>query len=200
MHGSYVYAVVAAVGLAAAPAPASAQWTASAGLRAARFSGGAEEPATGRSLRPYRPTLFEAGLAYARGKFGVGLRLHYASSSLALEGADAVAAVKGALEVYGATPELSARISGLGPQGVLRVSIGPIFEIWKLPDAGSRARVGVAGSVGLDVRFGGKWSGSARLGAAVTPASPFDEEDLDPSLERRALWRREVSAGLSYRM
>jgi hypothetical protein len=34
----------------------------------------------------------------------------------------------------------------------------------------------------------------------VTPASPFTEEDLEPSLEPRALWRREASAALHYRL
>jgi hypothetical protein len=201
MPSRHTYAAFAALGLAAAvPSPVPAQWTATLGLSAARFSGGAEEPATGRSLLPYRPTLLEAGIARAGGRVGVGLRVYYASSSLALEGEEGVAAVKDALEVYGASPEVSVRLSRLGPEGILRIFAGPVFEVWKLPDIGSRARLGVAASLGLEVPFGGRWSGSARLGAAVTPASPFNAEDLEPTLERRALWRREISAELGYRM
>lgn len=201
MRNSCTRAALAVLGLATAVAsPARAQWVATLGLRAARFAGGAEEPATGRSLHPYRPTVFEAGVARLGGRVGVGLRVHYASSSLALEGADALAAIKAALEVYGVTPEVSLRVSRLGPDGILRVFAGPVFEIWKLPDAGSRSRLGVTASMGLDVPFGGRWSGSARLGAAVTPASPFNDRDLDPGLERRALWRREISAEVGYQM
>lgn len=37
-------------------------------------------------------------------------------------------------------------------------------------------------------------------GGAVTPGSPFTHNDLDPSLEPRALWRREVGASLRYRL
>ena len=200
MRTLHISAALAALVLAAVPPPAGAQWTATLGLRAARFSGGAKEPATGRSLRPYRPTMFEAGVARLGHRVGVGLRVHYASSSLALEGGNALAAVKDALEVYGAQPELSVRVSRLGPAGLVRAFAGPILEIWKLPDLGSRVRLGLTASLGLEFPFGGRWSGSARLGAAVTPASPFTRDDLDPSLERRALWRREVSAELSYRM
>jgi len=42
--------------------------------------------------------------------------------------------------------------------------------------------------------------GAARVGAAVTPGSPFAREDLDASLEPRALWRREAAALLRYRI
>jgi hypothetical protein len=177
-----------------------AQWGVATGIRAPRFSGGAVEPATGRSLRPYRPTMWEIAVDRMGRRVGVGLRLNYASSSLALEGHDALAAVKDALEVYGIDPEISIRLAPVGPQGLLRLYAGPLFEVWKLPDVGSQLRVGFGMSVGLEMPFGGRWVGSAGLGGAVTPSSPFTEEDLDPSLEPRALWRREASATLHYRL
>jgi hypothetical protein len=176
------------------------QWGVATGIRAPRFSGGAVEPATGRSLRPYRPTMWEVGIDRMGRRVGVGLRLNYASSSLALEGDDALAAVKDALEVYGIDPEISVRLTRVGPQGLVRLYAGPVFEVWKLPDVGSHLRLGFAASVGLEMPFGGRWVGSARLGAAVTPSSPFTEDDLDPGLEPRALWRREASAALHYRL
>jgi hypothetical protein len=176
------------------------QWGVATGIRAPRFSGGAVEPATGRSLRPYRPTMWEVGVDRMGRRVGVGLRLNYASSSLALEGDDALAAVKDALEVYGIDPEVSVRLTQVGPQGLVRLYAGPLLEVWKLPDVGSHLRMGFGASVGLEMPFGGRWVGSARLGAAVTPSSPFTEDDLDPSLEPRALWRREASAALHYRL
>jgi hypothetical protein len=177
-----------------------AQWGVATGIRAPRFSGGAVEPATGRSLRPYRPTMWEIGVDRMGRRVGVGLRLNYASSSLALEGDDALAAVKDALEVYGFDPEISVRLTHVGPQGLVRLYAGPLFEVWKLPDVGSHVRLGFGASVGLDIPFGGRWVGSARLGGAVTPSSPFTEDDLEPSLKPRALWRREASAALHYRL
>ena len=181
-------------------APVSAQWSVGLGIAAPRFSGGAVESTTGRSLLPYRPTMFQVGVTRLEGRIGIGLRVHYASSSLAFEGKDALAAIKDVLEVYGATPELSVRVARLGPEGVLRVYAGPVLELWKLDDETSHARLGATASVGLEVPFGGAWTGSARVGATVTPSSPFAREDLENGLEPRALWRREVSAGLSYRI
>lgn len=177
-----------------------AQWSIATGIRAPRFSGGAVEPGTGRSLRPYRPTMWEVRAEWMGRRVGVGLRLNYASSSLALEGGDALAAVKNALEVYGVDPEASFRLTRVGAEGLLRLHAGPLAEVWKLPDVGSHLRIGFAVSVGLEVPFGGRWVGSARAGAAVTPSSPFRKEDLDPALEPRALWRREASAALQYRL
>jgi hypothetical protein len=177
-----------------------AQWDIATGIRAPRFSGGAVESGTGRSLRPYRPTMWEVEVERMGRRVGVGLRLNYASSSLALEGDDALAAVKDALEVYGIDPEISIHLAPVGPEGLLRLYAGPLVEIWKLPDVGSHLRVGVAASVGLEMPLGGRWVGSARVGGAVTPSSPFTKEDLDPALEPRALWRREASAALRYRL
>jgi hypothetical protein len=192
-------ALVALVTLVGA-LPATAQWEAGVGLRAPRFSGGAVEPATGRSLRPYRPTMIEAGLDRLGRRVGVGVWVHYASSSLALEGSDGLSAVKDALSVYGAEPFVALRVTRVGPDGVLRITGGPLLEVWMLPDVGSRTRVGAAAAVELAMPFGGRWSGVARLGGAVTPSSPFTRDDLDPSLEPRALWRREVAVSLRYRM
>lgn len=200
MPGTRARAALLTLMLSLAAFDLIAQWRVATGIRAPRFSGGAVEPATGRSLRPYRPTMWEVGVDRVGGRMGVGLRLNYASSSLALEGDDALAAVKDALEVYGIDPEISVRLTRVGPQGLVRLYAGPLFEVWKLPDVGSHLRIGFGASVGLEMPFGGRWVGSARLGGAVTPSSPFTEEDLDPSLEPRALWRREASAALHYRL
>jgi len=181
-------------------AAAQTHWAVGAGIGAPRFSGGATEPATGRSLLPYRPTVFEVGVDRAGRSAGVGVWFHYASSSLALEGADALAAVKDALTVYGAEPFVAVRLTRVGPEGTLRVMGGPLLEVWKLTDVDSRTRVGIAAAVELIVPFGGRWSGVARMGGAVTPSSPFTEDDLDSGLEPRALWRREVAATLRYRL
>ena len=186
--------------LALGTRPAEAQWAVAAGVRAARFSGAAVEPGTDRALLPYRPTMLEVGIERRGRHVGVGVRLQYASSSLAVEGDEAVAAVKDALSIYGIATEASYRVSRLGPNGVVRVFAGPLLEAWKLPDVGSHWRLGVAGAIGLEVPFGGRWSGAARVGAAVTPSSPFTQEDLLAPLEPRALWRREVSAVVQYRL
>ncbi|MGH7515588.1 MAG: hypothetical protein ACREOQ_22015 [Gemmatimonadales bacterium] len=193
-------AALVAIAVAACSSPAPAQWEVGLGVGAPRFSGGAVEPTTGLSLRPYRPTVFEAGVDRTGRRVGMGVWFHYASSSLAFEGEDALSAVKDALTVYGAQPFVAVRLTKLGPEGVLRVTGGPLVEVWQLPDLGSRTRIGAAAALELAMPFGGRWSGVARIGGAVTPGSPFTRADLDPNLEPRALWRREVAASLRYRM
>jgi hypothetical protein len=143
--------------------------------------------------------MWELGIDHPGGSWGVGLRFRYAPSSLALEGDEAVVVVKDALSVYSIDPELSLRLSALGSGSILRLFGGPVLDIWRLPDLGSRIRLGAGVAVGLEVPLGGRVSGVARIGGGVTP-SPFDAEDLDEGLERRALWRREASAVLRYRI
>lgn len=200
MKTFYACAVLLSIIYLAGPSTAFGQWSVVAGIRAPRFSGGAVERGTGRSLRPYRPTVFEVGLERLPRRVGLGLRLHYASSSLALEGRDALAAVKDALKVYGAEPHVSFKLTRVGTGGLLRLSGGPLLEVWKLPEVGSRTRVGITAALELSMLLGGRWEGAARVGAAVTPGSPFTPADLDPALEPRALRRREVVASIRYRL
>ena len=158
--------------LAAVSHEAAAQWAASADVTAARFWGGSRELEGDRSFRPYRPTI--VGLGLERQVFGiyVGVRGYYASTSLALEGADAVAAVKGALDLHGIAVELSHGIATLGEAVRVVVYGGPVIEVWDLADQSSRTQAGFTGSIGLQVALGGRVSGVIRAGAAVT-ASPF---------------------------
>jgi hypothetical protein len=196
----YVSAVLAGMLGLVTPHHGAAQWAVSAGIRSSRFSGAAVEPGTDRSLHPYRPTMLEIGLERGGHRIGAGVYLLYASCSLALEGSEAVAAIKDAISVYGIRPEVGLRLSRLGAEGTVRLHVGPLLEVWQLPDIGSHWRMGVAASLGLELPFGGRWSAAARLGGAVTPASPFELEDLEVPLEPRALWRREGGVALRYRL
>lgn len=179
---------------------ALAQWAVTAEVGADRFWGGSiENTAERRSFRPYRPTTFGVGLERRVGRLGAGIRVRYASAALALEGEDAVVAAKGIFTVYSATPELVYRIISVGAVNQIRLHLGPLFEVWSIVDEGSQTRVGIQGAVSLDLPLGGRFSGSLMAGAALTP-SPFEEGQLDPAFERRALWRRRLAVGLDYRL
>jgi hypothetical protein len=186
--------------LAANVAPLQGQWTISGGIRAPRFSGGAIEATTESSLSPYRPTVFGIGLERGGRRMGMGLRVYYTSSSLALEANDAVTAVKDALTMYGAEVQTSLRLARVGQEGVLRVYAGPLLEFWDLGGSVTRTRLGISADLGLEIPFGGHWSGAVRAGAALTPSSPFTQEDLDAAFQPRALWRREIEGSLRYRL
>jgi hypothetical protein len=179
---------------------ALAQWTLGAEVGSDRFWGGSVEATPERrSLRPYRPTTFGVGLERRVGRLGVGLRLRYASAALALEGPDALSAVKGVFTVYSISPEVVYRIAAVGSANQLLVHGGPLFEVWSVVDEDSQTRVGIQGAVSLNLPLGGRLAGSLMAGAALIP-SPFGKAQLDPSFERRALWRRRFAVGLDYRL
>ena len=126
------------------------------------------------------------------------MHLGYSSAGLALEGAEALAAVKGVFDVYSASPELSYKITALGANDLI-VHGGPLFEVWKIIDEDSKTRVGCQAKVSLRVPLGGRLAGSLMAGVALIP-SPLSSDQLSPGVESRALWRRRVAGGLEYRL
>jgi hypothetical protein len=186
--------------LAGAFSEAPAQWALTAEVGAARFWGGsAEIGGSGPSFRPYRPTIFGIGVARQGAQVGWGVRLEYTGASLALEGKDAVAAVKGALDVYGIAPEITVLLTTLGSGLRIRLTGGPLLEFWDIGTERSHARLGAHLGMGVQLPLSGRVLAGISASGAVSP-SPFDEGDLVAGYEPRTLWRRGVSAGLQYRL
>jgi hypothetical protein len=178
---------------------ASGQWTTAIELGADRFWGGSVEVASEhRSFRPYRPTTFGAALERSSGRAGVGLRFGYIEAGLALEGNDAVVAVKGVFKVYSASPEVSYRIASIGSSNQVVVRLGPLFEVWSVIDEKTRTRIGIQSAASLGIPLSGRLGGTLSAGAAVIP-SPFEEGELQ-GYDRRGLWRRRFAVGLQYRL
>ena len=188
------------VSLAGASRQAPAQWVLTAEIGAARFWGAsAETGGSGRSFRPYRPTLVGLGLERQGRRLGWGVRLLYAGASLALEGEDAVSAVKGALNLYEVAPEVSIGLKQLSSGPQFRLCAGPLVEIWELGTETSHVRVGAHAGIGLQLPLSGRVSAGVGANLAVTP-SPFNDGDLVAGYEPRTLWRRGVTASLRYRL
>jgi hypothetical protein len=178
---------------------AFAQWFVGLEIGAERYWGGTlENTPEQRSFRPYRPTTFGALLERRDGPLGAALRLRYTDASMALEGSEAVVAVKGVFTVVGASAELSYRVATLGENQVL-LHAGPVVEHWSLIDEESRVRVGAQGAVSVNVPLGGRLA-MALLADAAVIGSPFTRDEVDPSYDLRALWRRGFVAGLRYRL
>ena len=116
-----------------------------------------------------------------------------------MEGSDGLSLAKGVFTVYSLAPELLYRIARIGKTYRLFVRTGPLLEVWKALDEQSEARLGVQGALALHVPLGLKLEGVLSAGAALIP-SPFAEGQLEPPFERRALWRRSITAGLQYRL
>jgi hypothetical protein len=176
------------------------QWSVGAEVGADRFSGGSiENTEDERSFRPYRPTTFGARIQREGPGLGVGVRLGYFSAGMALEGADGLALANDVFTVYSLAPELLYRIATFGTGNRLLLGAGPLLEIWKALDEESETRLGVHGALALHVPLGWKLDGVVSAGGALIP-SPFAEDQLEPSFERRPLWRRRFSVGLQYRL
>lgn len=182
------------------PTPAHSQWLVEVEVGSDRFWGGSVETTPGRrSFRPYHPATFGAALERRWSSLGIGLRLRYADASLALEGGDAVTAVKGVFTVYSASPDVSYRVASVGSENELRVHVGPLFELWRIVDEKSRTRIGVQGAASLGIPLGGSFAGVFSAGAALIP-SPFEDGELLQGYDLRALWRRRFAVGLQYRL
>ena len=121
------------------------------------------------------------------------------SGGMALEGADAIVVAKKVFTVYSLAPELRYRIARIGNANRLLLRAGPLLEQWKALDEEWETRLGVHGALALHVPLGLKLEGVLAAGAALIP-SPFAEGQLDPPFDRRALWRRSITAGLQYRL
>lgn len=195
--GLSMVAMVLALSL---PEPALAQWFVGLDIGSERYWGGTvENTADRRSFRPYRPTIMAATLERRSRSIGAALRLRYTDASMALEGSDAVVAVKDVFTVVSASPEISYRLLTLGLENELRLHAGPLFEHWSVDEEDSRTRMGAQGAVSLSLPVGGGFALSLTAYGAVI-ASPFEESELLETYERRALWRRGVSGGLRYRL
>jgi hypothetical protein len=182
------------------PRPAHSQWLVEVELASDRFWGGSVETTPEhRSFRPYHPATFGTGLERRWSSLGIGLRLRYADASLALEGADAVTAVKGVFTVSSASPDVSYRVASVGSANELRVRAGPLFEVWSMVDEKSRTRIGIQGAASLGIPLGSRFAGVLSAGVALIP-SPFEDGELLPGYDLRALWRRRFAVGLQYRL
>jgi hypothetical protein len=191
--------------LASGSSSLSAQWFLGLEVGASRFWGGsADREGNNTSFVPYRPTTFGLGLERQSGKYGFGVKAHYAESSLALVGAELLLASEGVFTTLSVSPEVVAGIATVGPGNQLRIHAGPLFEVWDLVDLDSRTRMGAQASISLDVPLGGRFRGAVAAGAAVIP-SPYNEGELDagggaPTYDLRALWRRSFRVSLHYRL
>jgi hypothetical protein len=179
------------------------QWRLGVEVGAARFWGGSlDTGGDNTSFRPYRPTTFGVGIERQAGRYAFGLQLHYFQAGLALEGPDVVISAEGAFKAFSISPEAALHLTTLGTRNEVRVHAGPVVEVWDIVDRGTRTRVGIQGSVSVDVPLGERFSGAVSAGAAIGP-SPYDNGDLDlgggaPTYDLRALWRRSFALGLRY--
>jgi hypothetical protein len=186
------------------PAKAGAQaggWGITADVSLSRFWGASRGASTadGGPARPYRPTGFGIRLDRRLGaRVRAGIGLQYAGAGLGIEGSDLTVIGKGAFDWVEIAPELAIQVARLGANSVRAVG-GPVVDLWMPRDDTRRTRLGGRLGLELDVPFGRRVSGVARLTGALTP-SIFDEDEILIGYERRAMTRAAVGVGLRVRL
>lgn len=185
------------------------RWTVGATIGAIRYWGGTSEEATDQGVIrffPYRPTPVGVRVELATRSIRLGLALEYAEPGLGGTGSTEAGDTPGGtivlenfLTTYALTPSVSVPLARLRGGALLLAGFGLLLERWKVPGEPDRDRAGFAGTIGLELPLFGSWVGSATGSLGLTPASPFEQDDLPAPYRPAPLWRRGLSGGIGYR-
>lgn len=185
------------------------RWSIGLTLGDIRYHGGTRDaPLEEGVIRftPYRPTPIGVRTELGGSGLRIGIGLEYAKPGLAGSGAaDPGGPARGTivlerlLTTYTVTPTVSIGLARLKGGGQLRPGVGVLLEHWELPGAPGRNRVGIIGTLALELGLFGSWVGSVAGSYGVTPASPLTPDDLPERYEPAALWRRGLTGAVAYR-
>lgn len=219
MKGSYMRVWILAGPLAVAPmAGALAQsahpvetrrWSIGLTLGDIRYHGGTRDASLDEGVirfTPYRPTPIGVRAEIGGSGLRVGIGLEYAEPGLAGSGAAdpggpaaGTIVLERLLTTYTVTPTVSIGFARPKGGGQLRSGVGILLERWELPGAPGRNRVGIIGTLALELGLFGSWVGSLAGSYGVTPASPLTADDLPERYKPAALWRRGLTGAVAYR-
>lgn len=185
------------------------QWLIGASIGAIRYWGGTSV-ARGENgelaFSPYRPTPIGIRVEVQTSRFRFGISLEYAEPGLGASARDSAGVPSGTIVLenfltsYTLTPQAGVRIARLAGGAPILAGLGLLLERWDVPGEPSRHRVGVAGTLGLELHLFGDFVGAATATVGWTPSSPFRREELPPPYRPASLWRRGITATLSYRL
>jgi hypothetical protein len=186
------------------------RWSVGMAAGALHYSGGTSEeidPDGAVRFYPYRPSPLGLVVEYGPSRLRVGLQLLYSEPGLAGTGTDqsdpggaVTLVVENALKTYTIMPTVSVDLVRMHSGARLRPGLGLLLERWEIPLEPARNRVGGVGLLTLEVPLFGGFVASATGTFGVTPASPFKAEELPSPYRPTALWRRGITAVVSYRL
>lgn len=185
------------LGLAPGAAPAAAQWSLSAEIGVAGFSGTSRD-SSGASVGPFRPTTFAIQVDREAGPARLALMVLYAEPGLAGRQGDELFVQYGVISLWEIAPTLSVRVARFGAGGAAWVEAGPALDLWQF-DSEQRPRVGARAGIALEWPLARSLSGSLRAGGVVS-GSMVDSTDVPSNVERVATRRFGVGLGLRYRL
>lgn len=173
-------------------------WTVGIDVGRAHTGGTSRDTASGdeRAFRPFHSTVWSLHGSHRVGGFALGLIGSYGTAGFALEGPDLLLVDRTVrFTFYELAPVIGIPLTGLGNDGLLTLTGGPVVALWRLTDQPDRTRLGARLGLSLPVWFGQALGGVVRLDGVVTP-SVFEEAELPPEFILPATWRVQVSLGL----
>lgn len=178
-------------------APVAAQWSLSAEIGVAGFSGTSRD-STGASVGPFRPTTFAIQVDRETGPARLGLMVLYAAPGLAGRQGNELIVQYGVISLWEIAPTLSVRLARFGAGGAAWVEAGPAVDLWQF-DNEHRHRVGARAGVAFEWPLARSLSGSLRAGGVVS-GSMVDASDVPADVDRVATRRLGIAVGVRYRM
>lgn len=174
------------------------RWTIGLDVGRAHTGGTSRDTASGddRAFRPSSSTVWSLHASRQVGGFALGLVGSYGTAGFALDGPELLLVDRAIrFSFYELAPVIEIPLTGLGTDGQLVLSGGPVVARWRLTDQPDRTRLGGRLGLSLPVWFGPALAGVVRLDGVVTP-SVFEEGELPVEFIRPATWRVQVSLGV----
>ncbi len=192
---------IAFAAMVLAHAQGSAQqhlWTIGLDVGQTHIGGTSRDTASGddQAFRPSNSTVWSLHASRRVGGFALGLIGSYGTAGFALEGPDLLLVDRTAgFTFYELAPVIGIRLTGLGNDGLLVLTGGPVVSLWSLTDQPDRTRLGARLGLSLPIWFGQNLGGMVRLDGVVTP-SVFEDGELPDDFILPATWRVQVSLGV----
>ena len=174
------------------------RWTIGIDVGRAHIGGTSRDTASGddRAFRPSSTTVWSLHASRRVGRIALGLIGSYGTAGFALDGPDLLLVDRTVgFTFYELAPVIGIPLTGLGNDGQLVLTVGPVVELWSLTDQPDRTRLGGRLGLSLPVWFGRNLGGMVRLDGVVTP-SVFEDGELPDDFILPATWRVQVSLGM----
>jgi hypothetical protein len=174
------------------------RWTIGLDVGRTHYGGTSRDTASGddQAFRPANSTVWSLHASRRVGGFGVGLIGSYGTAGFALDGPELLLVDRTTgFTFYELAPVIGIHLTGLGNDGMLALTGGPVVSLWRLTDQPDRSRLGARLGLSLPVWFGQTLGGMVRLDGVVTP-SVFEYGELPEDFILPATWRVQVSMGV----
>jgi hypothetical protein len=123
----------------------------------------------------------------------------YATPGVGGEDSDVAVIGKGVLDVLTLAPTVRMRVARLRGEASLTAAGSLLLERWTPVGEEGRSRIGGMGGLQLEVPLTAGLVGTIAAEIGITPTSPLVKADLPAGYQPRALWRRMLVLGVSYR-